>query len=45
MDEKKTNGKTATNGGDFGCEAELFKTADKPARTSCAATSSRTIGC
>jgi type I restriction enzyme M protein len=29
MDEKKTNGKTATNGGDFGCEAELFKTADK----------------
>ncbi len=29
MAEKKTNGKPATNGGDLGFEADLFKTADK----------------
>jgi type I restriction enzyme M protein len=29
MAEKKTNGKTTTSSGDLGCEADLFKAADK----------------
>ena len=29
MAEKKTNGKTTTGSGDLGCEADLFKAADK----------------